>query len=183
MGRNTELARQWKVLQRIAAARGNTIPRLAEDLEVSTRTIRRDLDALDASASERQALTDAIQAARQEILQRHAPDGFNIGVNVRVTATRGFHDGTPRGLSRCGTRGDWKGVCLDPSERFAGQVMVVHCYCGNHNHCTRCYRPLYERRLNANYYDPHDRGIWHVPGFCGLDHRCPAREHSSLRMS
>ena len=46
MGRNTELIRQWKVLQRIATARGNTIPKLAQDLKVSTRTIRRDLDAL-----------------------------------------------------------------------------------------------------------------------------------------
>ena len=35
----------------------------------------------DATAPEQQALTDAIQTARQEILRRHAPDGFNIGVN------------------------------------------------------------------------------------------------------
>ena len=40
----------------------------------------------DATASERQALTDAIQTARQEILRRHAPDGFNIGVNVGEAA-------------------------------------------------------------------------------------------------
>jgi predicted DNA-binding transcriptional regulator YafY len=46
MGRNSELIRQWKVLQRIAGARGNTIPKLATDLDVSPRTIRRDLDAL-----------------------------------------------------------------------------------------------------------------------------------------
>jgi hypothetical protein len=92
-------------------------------------------------------------------------------------------DGAPRGLTRCGTCGDWTGVCLDPSEKFAGRVMVVHCYCDNHNDCARCYRPLYERRLNANYYDPRDRGIWHVPGFCGLDHRCPAGDHSGVRAS
>jgi len=46
MGRNTELIRQWTVLQRIASTRGNTIPKLATDLKVSARTIRRDLDAL-----------------------------------------------------------------------------------------------------------------------------------------
>jgi proteasome accessory factor B len=46
MGRNSEQIRQWTLLQQIATARGNTIPRLADDLGVSTRTIRRDLDAL-----------------------------------------------------------------------------------------------------------------------------------------
>jgi predicted DNA-binding transcriptional regulator YafY len=46
MGRNSELIRQWTILQRIATARGQTIPKLASDLSVSTRTIRRDLEAL-----------------------------------------------------------------------------------------------------------------------------------------
>lgn len=46
MGRNSELIRQWTVLQRIGSARGQTIPKLATDLSVSTRTIRRDLEAL-----------------------------------------------------------------------------------------------------------------------------------------
>jgi len=40
----------------------------------------------DATASEQQALTDAIQTVRHEILRRHAPDGFNIGVNVGEAA-------------------------------------------------------------------------------------------------
>src|SRR5262249_41268290 len=40
----------------------------------------------DATIAERQALTDAIQAARQEILKRHAPAAFNIGVNVGEAA-------------------------------------------------------------------------------------------------
>jgi hypothetical protein len=44
----------------------------------------------------------------------------------------------------------------------------VHCYCENRNRCARCNARLFERRLNANYYDPADRRIWHVPGFCGL---------------
>ena len=46
MGRNSELIRQWTLLQRIATTRGQTIPKLATDLSVSTRTIRRDLEAL-----------------------------------------------------------------------------------------------------------------------------------------
>jgi predicted DNA-binding transcriptional regulator YafY len=46
MGRNSELIRQWTILQRIATTRGQTIPKLATELSVSTRTIRRDLEAL-----------------------------------------------------------------------------------------------------------------------------------------
>jgi len=83
-------------------------------------------------------------------------------------------DGTPNGLSRCDTCGDWRGDCLDPSEEFAGQVMNVHCHCENRNRCARCNALLFERRLNANYYAPADRSIWHVPGFCGFRHPCPA---------
>lgn len=45
MGRNSELIRQWTLLRQIAAAR-TTIPKLAEELNVTTRTIRRDLTAL-----------------------------------------------------------------------------------------------------------------------------------------
>lgn len=81
-------------------------------------------------------------------------------------------DGTPAGLARCAICGDWRGECLDPSPEFDGMVMAVHCRCDNRNRCARCGRTLYERRLNANFYDPHDGGIWHVPGFCGLSHRC-----------
>ncbi len=46
MGRNKELIRQWNLLRRLAAGRTNTIPRMAADLGVTTRTIRRDLAAL-----------------------------------------------------------------------------------------------------------------------------------------
>jgi predicted DNA-binding transcriptional regulator YafY len=46
MGRNSELIRQWTLLQQIATTRGQTIPKLATELSVSTRTIRRDLEAL-----------------------------------------------------------------------------------------------------------------------------------------
>jgi predicted DNA-binding transcriptional regulator YafY len=49
MGRNSELIRQWTLLQRLASRRANRIPTLAIDLAVTTRTIRRDLDALQAA--------------------------------------------------------------------------------------------------------------------------------------
>src|SRR4029077_17346610 len=46
MGRNSELIRQWTLLRQLAAVRTNTIPKLAQDLDVTTRTVRRDLFAL-----------------------------------------------------------------------------------------------------------------------------------------
>jgi predicted DNA-binding transcriptional regulator YafY len=45
--RNQEVIRQWKMLHALAASRhGTTIPALADELNVTTRTIRRDLTAL-----------------------------------------------------------------------------------------------------------------------------------------
>jgi predicted DNA-binding transcriptional regulator YafY len=45
--RNQEVIRQWKVLHALESSRhGTTIPALADDLRVTTRTIRRDLAAL-----------------------------------------------------------------------------------------------------------------------------------------
>ena len=46
MHRNRELIRQWTLLKKVARIRDRTIPKLATDLGVSTRTIRRDLAAL-----------------------------------------------------------------------------------------------------------------------------------------
>lgn len=81
-------------------------------------------------------------------------------------------DNIPRGLERCPTCGDLRGECLDPSPTFFCKLVTVHCHCDNHNRCAACGEHLYERRLNANYYKPADRQIWHVPGFSGLAHRC-----------
>jgi len=81
-------------------------------------------------------------------------------------------EGSPRGLERCEVCGEWRGMCLDPAEQFRGHVMTVHCRCTNHNRCARCGDPLYERRLNANYFEQAHRTIWHVPGYCGLSHIC-----------
>ncbi len=84
-------------------------------------------------------------------------------------------EGRPRGLERCPTCGEWRGLCLDPSPTFVGKVMAVHCGCQNDNRCAACGGFLYERKLNANYYQPRDGRIWHVPGFCAFRHRCPPR--------
>ena len=46
MHRNKELIRQWTLLKKVAGVRDRTIAKLATDLGVSTRTIRRDLAAL-----------------------------------------------------------------------------------------------------------------------------------------
>ena len=47
MPRNQEVIRQWKILHALEASRhGTTIPALADELNVTTRTIRRDLTAL-----------------------------------------------------------------------------------------------------------------------------------------
>lgn len=48
MGRNGQLIRQWNLLRKLAANRyGSTILDLAGAFEVSTRTIRRDLECLE----------------------------------------------------------------------------------------------------------------------------------------
>jgi predicted DNA-binding transcriptional regulator YafY len=47
-GRHLEIIRQWNMLREIEASRfGKTLKELAEDARVTTRTIRRDLDALE----------------------------------------------------------------------------------------------------------------------------------------
>jgi len=84
-------------------------------------------------------------------------------------------EGRPRGLQRCPACGEWRGRCLDPSPTFVGKVMAVHCRCQNDNRCAACGESLYARKLNANYYNPGDGQIWHVPGFSGFRHRCPVR--------
>jgi len=78
----------------------------------------------------------------------------------------------PRGLDSCARCGEWQGRCLDPSPRFTGLVMEVHCRCANDNRCAACGALLYDRKLNANCYDETDGQIWHVPGFSAFGHTC-----------
>lgn len=80
--------------------------------------------------------------------------------------------GVPYGLNLCKKCGDYRGVCLDPSSNFQGQLMTVSCLCENKNKCGRCHELLFERKLNANFYDPSDNNIWHVPAFSGFSHIC-----------
>ena len=54
--------------------------------------------------------------------------------------------------------------------------MRVYCRCENVNRCAACGALLSAWRLNANYYDLADDVVMHVPGFCGLSHRCRAPE-------
>lgn len=81
-------------------------------------------------------------------------------------------NGVPRGLIRCARCGEWRGRCLDPTPRFAGQVMDVHCRCANDNRCAACSGLLHERKLNANVYNEVDGQVWHTPGFSGFGHTC-----------
>jgi hypothetical protein len=90
----------------------------------------------------------------------------------RVLLSGRQSNSVPRGLRRCERCTDWHGRCLDPSREFAGQVMDVACRCANQNRCAACGGLLYERKLNANYYDPRDGHIWHVPGFLAFRHEC-----------
>jgi hypothetical protein len=81
-------------------------------------------------------------------------------------------NGAPVGLVQCDVCGLFRGQCLDPNPVFRGRLMTVCCRCQNRNLCARCGRPLHEFKLNANCYE--NGGIWHVPGFSGLSHKCPA---------
>jgi len=82
--------------------------------------------------------------------------------------------GVPKGLEPCESCGEWHGECLDPNTQGQsyGLLVTVHCRCQNDSRCARCGESLDEQKVNANYYNPKDGHIWHVPGFCGFRHRC-----------
>lgn len=90
----------------------------------------------------------------------------------RLSGPNPVFRGVPSGLHLCTRCYMFRGTCLDPNEQFRGQVMVVHCHCDNDNRCARCLTHFYEYKLNANYYEPRDGSIWHVPGFSALTHAC-----------
>jgi hypothetical protein len=86
----------------------------------------------------------------------------------------GFQENrVPVGLVRCPNCGFYSGTCLDPGEMHRGLLMKVYCLCENDNLCARCGQPLCKFKLNANYFKEEDKGIWHVPGFSALSHKCP----------
>ncbi len=78
----------------------------------------------------------------------------------------------PYGLKKCRICGEWRGECLDPNPIFTDLVVRVSCRCENDNRCAGCGRLLADRKVNANYFDPDDGQIWHVPGFTALNHKC-----------
>ena len=80
-------------------------------------------------------------------------------------------NGVPRGLRQCAVCQGWYGVCLDTTVPHL--LVSVHCRCQNDNRCARCGQLLYGFKLNSNYFLESDGGIWHVPGFAAIKHRCP----------
>ena len=79
--------------------------------------------------------------------------------------------GAPLGLVPCPVCRELVGTCR--RKGTAGGIVTAHCRCGNHNRCARCGEPLYDRRLNAFFYDQATLGIWFTPGFCAFSHRGP----------
>jgi len=80
-------------------------------------------------------------------------------------------NGVPKGLRQCAICQGWYGICLDTT--MPRLLVSVHCRCQNNNRCARCGQLLYGLKLNANYFSESDGGIWHVPGFAAIKHRCP----------
>jgi hypothetical protein len=81
-------------------------------------------------------------------------------------------DGVPRGLERCPECGEWRGACLDPGRPLEPLLLPVCCPCDNDNQCAWCGEPLFERRLQCNWYDEVEGRLHYVPGFHALDHVC-----------
>jgi hypothetical protein len=81
-------------------------------------------------------------------------------------------NGVPRGLSCCPICRDWRGQCLQQRTEPASMLTTVHCRCDNDNRCAACGLRLYDRKLNANYYNVVDGRVWQVPGFSAFRHVC-----------
>jgi hypothetical protein len=83
-------------------------------------------------------------------------------------------NGIPLGLTKCERCGQWKGECFDPNPKFAGLIMPVCCACENDTLCAACGGTLWQRRINANYFDERRGCIYRVPGFKAFSHECTA---------
>ena len=88
-------------------------------------------------------------------------------------------NGIPLGLTKCEQCGQWKGECLDANPKFAGLIMPVGCACENDTLCAACGGALWQRRINANYYDEPRGCIYRVPGFKAFSHKCPLASGSA----
>lgn len=90
-----------------------------------------------------------------------------------AAALRGLNpDGSPKGLRRCDTCGEYRGHCLDPMIAQTRLLLPVYCRCQNFNRCARCGQHLHARRLNGNYYRPQDGLLIYVPGVAAAKHVC-----------
>lgn len=123
--------------------------------------------------SRRESLSSFINARRNEgCLYGDLRKGGRPATPEELSMLAGKSNcGVPAGLAYCEKCGGWTGECLDPNPLFENLIMVVHCRCENDNLCARCGQPLYDYKLNANYFGG-DGQIWHVPGFCCLSHSC-----------
>jgi hypothetical protein len=125
---------------------------------------------------------DDLRARRAILETAETRTGYALGDTTKggrdatpeeLETLSGFHHNrVPNGLSRCPTCGEWRGTCLDPNPEFEGRVMKVYCPCENDSRCAFCGEVFYERKVNANYFDPRSHQIWHVPGFMALKHAC-----------
>ena len=81
-------------------------------------------------------------------------------------------DGSPAGLNACPACGEHRGQCLDTVSENRLHTLTVHCRCDNTHRCARCGGPLFERRLDANYYSRATGLVLFVPGGYARRHVC-----------
>jgi hypothetical protein len=117
-----------------------------------------------------QQLNSSHGSGQNFILGDPAKGGRSLQPGEEVSLQGVQADGVPKGLRRCHTCREFMGECLAPQSAL---VVTVHCRCQNDNLCAGCLTPLYERKLNANFYAESDARIWHVPGYIAFGHQCP----------
>ncbi len=125
-----------------------------------------------AKATRLEGLVRCQRAYGQYLLGDLTKGGREASAEEKQLLSGATCDGIPKGLSKCNVCMEWRGDCLDPSPMFRGRIMSVSCRCENTNTCARCFQPLADRKLNANYWDEATHSITHVPGFVSLGHVC-----------
>jgi len=134
------------------------------------------------SAVPRSADLESREKELRDHIRRRRSGGFITGDLKKGGHTAGAEElkrlggvqsgSVPMGLLRCELCAGWRGECLDPNPYSPNWVVPVHCKCANDNRCAACLEPLHEWRLNSNFYDAETNTVWHMPGFCGLNHEC-----------
>ena len=79
-----------------------------------------------------------------------------------------------RSAASGGARASTAGLSVEPL------VLPVCCLCENDNECAWCGEPLFERRLQCNWYDEEEGALHYVPGFHALDHVCGMEEPEAV---